>query len=214
MNEPLMLRWVNECLPSLTLGSALFRNRNYVLAMDAHGAHWHQSVRNKQQQMKVEPLMIPKRMTSFAQPLDVGINAPFKAKLREKWEQWIAEGPKEYTPRGVRKRPSWETIFKWVDEATNAIAPDVISKSFICCGITKNGEEVPFQQLGSRLRALLAPNSEENSDEVIAAPVETDSEDEDALQIEERNEDDEEEEFSGFSSSDNDADAEAGPSGN
>ncbi len=113
--------------------------------------------------------------------------------------------------KGIRKRPSWETIFKWVDEAAKSIAPEVIAKSFVCCGIKKNGEEVPFENLGSRLRALLAPDAEQNDDE-LAAPTEVDSEDEDdALQIDERNEDDDE--SSGFSSSASEVDEAAGPSG-
>jgi hypothetical protein len=68
----------------------------------------------------------------------------------------------------------------------------------------KMGDEVPFyNQLCSRIRTQLAPNSEEHSDEVIAAPVEMDSKTETRFRSKERNEDDEE--FSGFSNRDNDA---------
>jgi hypothetical protein len=203
MNEDLMLRWVKECLPSLTVGSALFRNRKYVLAMDAHGAHWHASIQSMLQQMKIETLMIPKRMTSFAQPLDVGINAPFKAKLRECWEKWIAEGEKNYTPRGMRRRPSWETVFKWVDEAAKSVTPAVISKSFICCGIVKNGEEVPVGELGSRLRALLSPDAEGVTDELQEVESESENED-DTLRIEEREEGESNDDVSDIESSDSD----------
>lgn len=203
MNENLMLRWVNECLPSLTMGSALFRNRKYLLTMDAHGAHWHESVQSKLQQVKVETLMIPKRMTSFAQPLDVGINAPFKAKLRESWEKWIAEGEKNYTPRGMRRRPSWETVFKWVDEAAKSITPAVISRSFTCCGIVENGGEVPVEELGSRLRALLSPDLEGVTEEPQEAESESDNED-DVVRIVEREEDESDDDVSEIESNDSD----------
>lgn len=205
MNETLMLRWVRECYPSVSLCSPLFSNRRSLLLMDAHGSHWHESVRENMRKMKADSLCIPARMTSFLQPLDVGLNAPFKVRLRQKWEDWMSNGVKEYTPKGMRRRPSWAAVFQWVDDAVKSLMPEMIVKAFVCCGIKARGEEVHVTQFGSRLRALLAPATESDAQAMLVGPVDDEAEendDEDMLNMVERAQGDEESEISELSDDD------------
>lgn len=152
MNEPLMLQWIDHCLAST--GRCLFPKKG-LLILDEHGSHKHESVKEKAKQMKVDLIFVPPKMTSLFQPLDVGINAPFKIDLKDSWENWMSHGEKKFTKAGNRCRPSWETIFRWVDKATKAIKPDSIQRAFECCGIAENGAEVVQEQLNSRLRNVL-----------------------------------------------------------
>ena len=38
-----------------------------------------------------EIIYIPAHCTSLAQPLDVGVNKPFKDRIRQKWKDWFEE---------------------------------------------------------------------------------------------------------------------------
>lgn len=100
MNEKLMLRWISDCLaPS----RGIFNRNNGILIADEHGAHKHQSVKDSAARLKIDMLFIPPRMTSYSQPLDVSINAPFKSKLKSQWEDWISTAPAEFTSMGMIK---------------------------------------------------------------------------------------------------------------
>lgn len=98
MNEELMLRWVNVCLaPS----RGIFNRSKGVLFSDEHGSHKHQSVKDSAARLKIDMVFIPPKMTSYGQPLDVGINAPFKCKLKSQWEDWMSNADAEFTPAGT-----------------------------------------------------------------------------------------------------------------
>jgi hypothetical protein len=67
----------------------------------------------------------------------------------------MSETPPQYTPKGYRKRPDWETIFKFVDRALSSIQKDAIKKSFVSCGIASYGKKVSTQELNLKLQSVL-----------------------------------------------------------
>ena len=69
-----------------------------VLIMDSLEAHKCDEVNRLLAANKIRCAIIPPRTTSYLQPLDVGVNGPFKNILKENWETWITDGPVSYTP--------------------------------------------------------------------------------------------------------------------
>ena len=59
----------------------------------------------------IEIISIPGGCTGLCQPLDVGINKPFKAGVRALWEEWMI---KEIDQTGMVYAPSREDILSWV----------------------------------------------------------------------------------------------------
>jgi hypothetical protein len=72
------------------------------------------SVVSKIQELGVKVKHIPGGCTSLCQPVDVGINKPFKSNVRKMWINWmIAEGVQE----GTTSSPTRRDVAVWVDEA-------------------------------------------------------------------------------------------------
>jgi len=83
--------------------------------MDSYGCHLKDEVKSElKKTCNTELLPIPPKTTSYLQPLDVSINFPFKTALRAAWSDWFETGPKEYTEKGYRKRPSYQNLVEFV----------------------------------------------------------------------------------------------------
>ncbi len=59
----------------------------------------------------IEIISIPGGCTGLCQPLDVGINKPFKTRVRALWEEWMIDKIDE---TGMVYAPSREDISSWV----------------------------------------------------------------------------------------------------
>ncbi len=69
------------------------------------------SVTNAIADLDIEIISIPGGCTGLCQPLDVGINKPFKARVRALWEEWMIDG---IDRMGMVYAPSREVISSWV----------------------------------------------------------------------------------------------------
>ena len=60
-----------------------------------------------------------------------------------KYEAWMVNGPFTYTPSGKKQAPSNEIVLWWIDQAWREIPVELITRSFMSCGIsnTLNGTE-------------------------------------------------------------------------
>ena len=81
---------------------------------------------------------IPGGLTSLLQLLDVSLNKPFKDGVRKKWMQWMADSIHKFTASGRQKKPSEELICSWISQVWNDIPAEMITASFLKCGITNN----------------------------------------------------------------------------
>uniref|UniRef100_A0A914H9Q3 DDE-1 domain-containing protein n=1 Tax=Globodera rostochiensis TaxID=31243 RepID=A0A914H9Q3_GLORO len=72
---------------------------------------------------------------------DVSWNAPFKNSIRELHSDWMLHGDKPTTSGGNLRAPPMEIYLEWIVSAWEALSKDVIVKSFLCCGITKEDDE-------------------------------------------------------------------------
>src|SRR2546423_12510062 len=48
------------------------------------------------------------------------------------------EAIKKYTPSGRIKKPSYSLVANWVKDSWDAIDPNMIKRSFKCCGISND----------------------------------------------------------------------------
>lgn len=101
-----------------------------LLILDSARCHLTEGVRNVfKQHSKVA--VIPGGLTKILQPLDVGVNKPFKDNLRDGWERWMADKANaEYTKSGIRKRMSYNKAASLVSESFYGISEDTIIHSF------------------------------------------------------------------------------------
>ncbi|CAB4399489.1 unnamed protein product [Rhizophagus irregularis] len=132
MNENEMLYWIENIWTKRERVS----NPQSSLVLDSFSAHIVDSVKRCFGEKNTNIAVIPGGLTSRLQPLDVSVNKSFKTKMRRNYNEWMAEVVKELTPAGNLKKPSYETVAKWVRDSWNAVDVNLIQKSFKCCGIS------------------------------------------------------------------------------
>lgn len=74
------------------------------------------SVVTRIQDLGVEVEHIPGGCTPLCQPVDIGVNKPFKDHVRRQWEAWMID---EGTLAGTTSPPSRRDIVQWTLNAAN-----------------------------------------------------------------------------------------------
>ena len=79
------------------------------------------------QQLGVEVEHIPGGCTYLTQPVDIGVNKPFKDWIRRQWEQWMIDTGllQEKT-----KPPSREDISKWTFKAQDTLSEQIVKNAW------------------------------------------------------------------------------------
>ncbi|VDO38002.1 unnamed protein product [Haemonchus placei] len=128
MNQELLKEWIVEVWNKR-------ENHNSdpdrsLLIFDSARCHVTDEVQQVWQQYS-KIAVIPGGLTKILQPLDIGINKPFKDHLKAGWEKWMTDETKAtYTKSGIRKRMSYEEAAFLVSESFHFISCDVIQHSF------------------------------------------------------------------------------------
>jgi len=75
--------------------------------------------------------IVPARLTRFAQPLDISVNAVFKHHMRARWNDFMLdENLHTYTKGGNMRGPSYAQIAQWVKESADSVKPETIRRGF------------------------------------------------------------------------------------
>ena len=107
MDKRVMLMWVD--ILKKYVGTAL-QHVVPLLFFDSYHCHMMNSVVNAIQDIGVEVDHNPGGCTLLCQPVDIGINKPFKAFLHKAWEKWMIDEGIRY---GTTSPPTRELIAKW-----------------------------------------------------------------------------------------------------
>ena len=73
------------------------------------------SVVQRIQKLGIKVIHIPGGCTGLCQPFDVGINKPFKCRVRQRWEEWMISGIKR---TGTVESPLRTEVSVWVAEVS------------------------------------------------------------------------------------------------
>jgi hypothetical protein len=125
MDEEVMLMWVEQILGPYV--STAPDGVVPILFLDSYRCHMMASVVTKIQDLGVEVENIPGGCTGLCQPVDVGVNKPFKNRIREQWEAWMIE---EGLASGTTSPPSREDIVQWTRRASNNLPPEMIRNAW------------------------------------------------------------------------------------
>ncbi|CAL4062438.1 unnamed protein product, partial [Meganyctiphanes norvegica] len=107
-----------------------------LLVWDQFRAHKTETVKNNLKRIKTDLAVIPGGLTCQLQPLDVCINKPFKAFMKDEWNKWMMLEDFDVTATGRRKRPTIAQVCQWVKKSWDQVKEEIIIKSFKKCGIS------------------------------------------------------------------------------
>ena len=125
MDERVMLLWVEKVLKPYV--EAAPDGIIPILFLDSYRCHMMSSVVDSIQALGVEVEHIPGGCTYLCQPVDVGVNKPFKKQLRDRWESWmVAEG----IIHGTTSPPTREKIAEWAITAKSALTEECIKNAW------------------------------------------------------------------------------------
>ena len=110
MNEELTVSWVKG-----VLGHFSFTRR--MLAWDSFRCHVLESVEQGLNRGKIDPVIVPGGCTKYIQAPDVSWNKPFKTKVTEKYNKWMANGQHKFTAAGNMCAPPRREIVKSILKA-------------------------------------------------------------------------------------------------
>jgi hypothetical protein len=125
MDEEVMLLWVEQVLGPYVATAP--DGVVPILFLDSYRCHMMASVVTKIQDLGVEVENIPGGCTGLCQPVDVGVNKPFKNRIREQWETWMIE---EGLASGTTSPPSREDIVRWTRVASDTLPPAMIRNAW------------------------------------------------------------------------------------
>ncbi|KAG7344198.1 DDE superfamily endonuclease [Nitzschia inconspicua] len=120
-----MSMWIDECLVPHIQQRA--DGAPVVLFLNHFSCHYSDIVKAKFDSIGVQLKLIPKGCTSVVQPIDVGVNKPFKDRIKSQWWEWTIGFGQD---GGNIPTPSREDVQHWVVEAWNSIGAHIIQNAW------------------------------------------------------------------------------------
>jgi transposase-like protein len=126
MDHSLCLYWVDKILAPYV--KDLPPGIVPLLLLDRYKCHLMESVVGTIEGLGVQVEHIPGGCTGLAQPIDVGVNKPFKNRMRNLWEDWMMDGGLD-TP--TTKPPSRLQVTQWVDASCDLLTTSILKNSWL-----------------------------------------------------------------------------------
>jgi DNA-binding transcriptional regulator YiaG len=118
--------------------SSLPKDKRILLLYDNFKGHRTDKVNNflKEKFPMIKVLLLPSKTTPILQPLDVGINKPFKSYIKNKYLDWLIESVDNKTLPKLEKNDRNKLLVEWISESWDNIKAnqDIVKKSFHFCG--------------------------------------------------------------------------------
>ena len=130
-----MTEWLREIYVKRPGG--FFHTSPSLLIYDSMRAHITDAVKAQVKQTNSVLGVIPGGLTKELQPLDIGVNRAFKAKLRVMWEQWMTDGEHTFTKTGRQRRVTNATICHWIQDAWARVPASIVVRAFRKAGINE-----------------------------------------------------------------------------
>ena len=113
-----------------------------VLLRDCFAVHLMEEIVNRLEALNVHQIVIPPGMTGELQPLDVGINKPFKDYVREEYRKWRLENM-SFTAKGYIRKPEKKDFLQFVSRAWYKVTDTVVQNSFYAAQILDRDRPLP-----------------------------------------------------------------------
>ena len=185
MDESATLVWVEKILKPYVLKAP--DGVVPILFLDSYRCHMMKSVVNAIQDCGVEVQHIPGGCTGLCQPVDVGINKPYKSRIKQLWESWMIQ---EGLIDGTTSPPTRELISKWAAIATKELPVQIVRNAWL------HGEYTWFPASCAENDEIAShenenPYDENDDDDETKSEIEKSDDDETESKIKQSDNDDE-----------------------
>ena len=113
-----------------------------IFLRDSFSVHLMEKIVTRLESLNVHQIIIPAGMTGELQPLDVGINKPFKDYVKEEYRQWRMNNI-SFTAKGYIKKPGKKEFLLFISKAWEKISESVVRNSFFAARILDRERPLP-----------------------------------------------------------------------
>ena len=113
-----------------------------VLLRDSFAVHLMEEIVDRLEGLNVHQIVIPPGMTGELQPLDVGINKPFKDYVKEEYRRWRMSNM-TFTAKGYIRKPGKKDFLQFVSRAWYKVTESVVQRSFYAARILDKDRPLP-----------------------------------------------------------------------
>jgi hypothetical protein len=151
MDERVMLLWVELVLKPYVETAPV--GIIPLLFLDSYRCHMMHSIVDAIQTLGVEVEIIPGGCTSLVQPVDIGVNKPFKNRLRESWEAWMVENLS--AENTITVSPSRQTVAGWCASAYKGLSVEMVRNAWLHGNYRYFLPTAPTEEEANRTQSLL-----------------------------------------------------------
>ena len=123
MDTNIMKKWITHIIKPRQ--RKLQEGKRGLILLDRFRAHTDEDVEKELKACSFDVMFLPANTTSKLQPLDLGVNFPFKSRYSALWEAWLERKSEEdFT------KPAKETVLTWLSDAWASIPSEIVVNSW------------------------------------------------------------------------------------